>query len=58
MVMLNFNMQIIHSAAAADVSTLAYFIRKEHLCGYQLDILIGDEFPREPMTFPAFARIC
>ena len=37
---------------------LSHVIRNAHLYGYQLVILIGDEFPLEPMRFPAFAQNC
>ena len=37
---------------------LSHIIWNAHLHGDQLDLLIGDELPREQMRFPAFARDC
>ena len=53
LMILNCYMQIIHSAAAAAVSTHSHFIRNDPLQGNQLDFLIGDDLPCEPMSFSA-----
>jgi len=53
LMILNYYMQIIHSAAAAAVSTYSHLIRNDHLQGNQLDSLIGDDLPCEPMSFSA-----
>ena len=54
----NCYMQIIHAAAAAAVSTHLHFIRIDHLQGDQLDFLIGDDLPCEPMSFSAWTQNC